>query len=451
MKLKLSIPVEQYDAISNSIKDKFNDLTPKQEKKIIETTYSLFVYILNYKENKDHKYADGYKHIFRKNMLHFQFKLNNKCYHYSDIIGILERANQIDVFTAPNKDWEYKQRYKVGEFPKSYRIIDNNYNNSDIREIEVDINLVFSKNKSHKELLKEHENDYTISNVLINYAKLDINIIAFSKFIAKYKNKLYKKEISRIKTGDNWVTSTKKTYMDTIKITDLIVKSVKIKENIYFISRSQEGRIYSSFTNLPKIIKPFIYEKGKKNEKLKEIDIANCQPGLLAYLFVNEEYKKIVEAGDYYKHFGDGNAKKMKDKNMFILFGKTKLSDTSIQLLSKIDGLADFINEFRNVSERNQEMFHILQSMESHIFIDLVSKYCIENNITFFTVHDSIMVSEKRCDEVYNYIKKVIMDEYGLDLFLRVKSQDELLLDVIAEFDRLEKIEIEDNKNKFKN
>ncbi len=67
-----------------------------------------------------------------------------------------------------------------------------------------------------------------------------------------------------------------------------------------FMVVSKNNRVYSSVTNLPSYLRPFLHFNGVF---LKEFDISNAQPLLLNYVLETDDlYKELTEKGAFYKY-----------------------------------------------------------------------------------------------------------------------------------------------------
>jgi hypothetical protein len=223
--MHMSVLVAQFEAISKVIRTKFDNITPKQESRIFEECYSLFLFIYNYKSKE---LDNGYKNIHSKVISNFRLKINDKNYYVDDLIQILKESNQISIYTTGKYDSAtneivYKETYKAGEFSKAYKIIDNKYDESYIKDVKVDITHIFANCKSVNELLEENKGNEKICNIIKNFVNFEINIIGLATFLTKYKGCTIKEN----KTG-KYHTISRTVVVDQNKINEIILQACKI-------------------------------------------------------------------------------------------------------------------------------------------------------------------------------------------------------------------------------
>lgn len=434
--------VEQYNNISTQIHRCINNISPKQTSSVFNECLLLLEFIkqYNYKPSKEQKkyiteYRSTFKHIHSDLLSKFCVKINNKVYHYNNLIYILEEAKEIEILKGDFKyNMETFESYRTNSFitgtlPKGYRIIKKK-KESDILEIKLDISKIFENAISIDKLKLKHKDDIRCTNVINNMENYDINIEPLSRFLVKYQNCKIK-DVIKTKRSKKIV----QVPLDSAKINDIIIDCAKIKENILFLTKSEEGRHYTSFANLYKICVPFIYERCGIPNRLKELDVKACQPSFLAFIFKCPQFQKIIENGEYYeeimKVYGVSR-EKAKNINMFLMFDEHKLNQKIIEKLDKaFKGLADFLNKnYKNKTIREQRLFHILQKMESYIFCELLCDFCMKNKINYITRHDSVLVDRDDARKVKTFIEKSIFNEYGIKVKITSKSQEELLTEI---------------------
>jgi hypothetical protein len=182
---------------------------------------------------------------------------------------------------------------------------------------------------------------------------------------------------------------------------DYINDALKINLGNIWFKVSDEGRFYNSTTNLSYTTLPFI---RLKRRKLKEIDIANCQPLILSKLINSDLYRIDCENGVFYDNLanelGIGRPETKVLSYKFIFFSNRILKTGKIyNAMEKLyPGVIGQINELRDKIEISKEM----QKIESDIFVNKIG------NLDFKMMlrHDAVFVYEEDYEIVKNYVIK---------------------------------------------
>lgn len=401
--MKYTIPVKIFDIISKYVDEnyKFND---KQRFKLIKKLISLWIYIYNYQQNDCLTDSlNKYSNIHHDKLKIFRLKINNIDFNYSRLINILVDIKLIDI----------NEIYSKANFSKSYRIL-TDFITFEYIEVEVDIDLIFNDFRDKKYWIVEYPEYKKIINDAYN-TKIDL-----IKYIDWINNNINKKLDPKLNKGflvDRYLTKDR-----AFKYINEVIK-INMK-NLWF-KVSDEGRFYSSLTNLNKTALPFL-KFYKRN--IVEIDAKNCQPLLLSSLIEHDEYKKDVEAGIFY----DKCAKKMnKSRNDFknlsykyIFFSNSILCSGKIfnTLNELYPGLIEQINKLRL---KYKNLARELQRLESEIFVNNISKAYFKMILR----HDAVLIFE----EDYEIIGRKIIEEFKklkLDVKLKIKRfKDGLMIE----------------------
>lgn len=205
---------------------------------------------------------------------------------------------------------------------------------------------------------------------------------------------------------------------------EYLVDKIDIKEIFY--SFDNYGRLHSNFTNLKsEIRKSSLRING---EPTREIDISNSQP-LFLYNLYNQEndetisknvvskFGKLLREEKFYEYIaikGDLHSRNdAKDLTYKVLFGHNNTSRPDRVFRQSFPEWHRWIKAWKDRHGSHQSLSHKLQMMESDFIFNKVVKDILsyDENLVFFTVHDSITCSESD----YNVIND-IFNEHLLDI-----------------------------------
>lgn len=227
------------------------------------------------------------------------------------------------------------------------------------------------------------------------------------------------------------------------------VQKFQIKE-FYITPNDKTGRIYSTITNCPSLLLPFLSFEG---QKLHEVDIANSQP-LLFNLIIKEHLKKnkkepdvdmeyfqkMTEQGIFYKClYNDSkysgtieNFKKM----VFTIFFKLNPSNDEIiddahlrnpDYLTFLNTEAAFKKNFpftfkiiEKYRSEGKNLAVELQRKESNIVLPVAIE--LANKFPLFTRHDSILTTENNVQIVHEALTKAFK-VHKLKPKIRIKTK----------------------------
>jgi hypothetical protein len=380
--MKIYIPIKVSESIKFTIDKEidFINLTEKQKFNLNKVLTSLWFFIYN-EQRKDEQIVNfkGFTNIHSDFLKRFRIKIDNKSYHYNKLLTLLKDVNLITI----------NEKFSAGNFSQSYRI-ETEFLQAKFTEVEIDFDKIFNNLKNKSYWLKKYP---THSKQIKETYEVKIDLADYIEWLKSNINLELKPIISNGRLETRFLTQD--------KIYDYINDALMINyDNIWF-KVSDEGRFYNSLTNLSYTALPFI---KLKRRKIKELDIANCQPLLLNKFVDNKEYKKDCELGLFYdklsKEIGTSRneAKILSYKYIFFTNKRLKSGKLYDAMEKLYSGLIQQINELRTKIEISKE----LQKIESDIFVNKIS------NLDFKMMlrHDAVFVYEEDYDIIKNYIIK---------------------------------------------
>ncbi|TNE81419.1 MAG: hypothetical protein EP332_04675 [Bacteroidetes bacterium] len=233
--------------------------------------------------------------------------------------------------------------------------------------------------------------------------------------------------------------------VDVIKGLAIIKSLIAIMTgDLYLISNSRLGRVYSNFANLKKELREALVSKESK--PIIEVDIKNSQPFFLAILLIGYYKKKrrilpkdvmlyidLVKKGSLYEHcmeFGPREltreeAKKKLISNVF--FCKNQVSQNSVFFAAfkeQFPTVSDFILESKK--EDHRTLSTLLQRAESAFMIDFMGAKMMHRGWLFVTVHDAAIIHQDTLPGFIRYMNEYFAD-YGILPQLDAGSKHHLL------------------------
>jgi hypothetical protein len=383
------IPTKVLDVIQYYIQldSDFNKTTEKTKQKVIKKSIELWYFIYNRQIQDDKALSlDFYTQIDSKELTYFEIEINGKRYKYNKFLSFLISCKLISV----------NEKYSVGKFYSSYKVETEFLKGSSFSEIEIDFTKVFKNTRNKSYWLNKYPQYTHLINDAYN-CKVDID--NYYDWMVKNEGKELKPVIS------NGIL--KQRILDNETIFEYLTSALKVNFNNLWFKLSNEGRFYSSISNLSytTVEYGFIRLYGKQ---VVEIDLKNCQPLLLTTLLSNKhkQYKEDVEDGEFYYKVGqeifphlnrDDVKKQFKVLSYrFIFFNNKALKTGKIyNAMEKIyPGLIEEINEIKCSIELAKK----LQCIESKIFVEVLGSLPIQkllrhDQILFFPEYSS-MVNE---------------------------------------------------------
>ncbi len=202
-----------------------------------------------------------------------------------------------------------------------------------------------------------------------------------------------------------------------------------LKEHEYYFSTdSNTGRVFTNYTNLKREFRKFIHHAS--GERLVELDIKNSQPLFLASLYnqfshsSNSLYSNLCEQGiiyDYMQAKIGGSRDKVKTGFLTVLFSP-KHWDSKVKRVFQSDfpELLDYANHVKE--NRSNELALALQKCEADIVLNTVGSQLLQENISFLSVHDSLIVTQSQSEYVKNLMARKISEQYNINPIITMKG-----------------------------
>lgn len=403
--MKIKLPTALIECIDRHIKEEetFFQIKEKQRQLLNKKLINLWYIIYSSQIDDNHNTLKFYTNIPREKFKPIKFNFDCKRYDYNKLLEYLWKWELIDINHKYCHN-NYKQPKNNGckPFPKSYRINTEFLSGTNMTEVDIDFEKIFKNTRNLDFWLKKYP-EY--SNLIIDCYNTTIKLDDFI-------NWLYKNEGMELKSkliDGKFV----KRHLTSERILMYINKALKVQfQNLWF-KISDQGRFYSSITNLPSVCINFL---ELYNKEVFELDVANCQPLLLAYLVKNPEYQNDVENGIFYERM----AKKTgwpRDRFKIFSYKYLFFSNESLKTGLINNALNDcypaLIKQINDLKKENK-LASLLQKLESSIFIEKIGKLPYSK----ITRHDSVLVMK----EDYRLFKKLINDEFqkiGLNVTIK--------------------------------
>jgi hypothetical protein len=363
----------------------FSNLNDKSKKKLIKILLELWLFIYNKQiTNNECLNLQFYTDIDKNTLRNFNIQIEGVRWHYKQLLDILLFINVISTNGS----------YKVGSFYKGWRI-ETNFISGNFTEIELDIDKIFSNFSSKEYWLEKYPNQSSLIEDAYN-ASIDLDgyILWLNKNKGCEINPVYNKSTGKIE----------KRFLTEERIYNHLFLALKVNFGNLWFKLSNEGRFYSSISNLPNGSVNFIKLWGYDTCAL---DIRNCQPLLLSTMVSSKEYKEDCSNGLFYKKMAEDlgiNEKEFKVQSYkYIFFGSNQLKSGSIyNSMEKLyGGLVSQINTIKREGGDNF-LSKKLQEMESKIFVKAIGKL----NIKKLLRHDEVLVMVKDKELMERHLRK---------------------------------------------
>ena len=378
-------------------------------------------------KNKDTKGANISK-LYMRSILGGTDKTNK-------IVNALKRLNiigsQVRTEIDENGVAICKESYQPGNFAKCYFIKPEfvlNNKNLRCRKVTEKKNIDALERAKQRTLFNKKLKHKKYKHILDNFEKIGIDAEAAERFIqTEFKD------------------------ISNSKYFKIILPVQKISEGMVDFIRGNNGRLITTFTNLKRELRKFLFDKTDGSFDFVEIDISNCQP-LLATIYFEQHYpeytdrkdfqgwKELCQTGQLYESLTEGtdfDRQFIKDRFMDVLLftakNKTYLLEdknwnNENQLKKKF--IEHFVSKFPTIWELlllvkekigNREFAKRIQKMESDLMIDsvLVDLYNCQTN---FSIHDSIVCRSSDKDFVKEKIKAVFLEKQNYLINLKEKN-----------------------------
>lgn len=381
--MKVRIPTKVLDKILSYIKidNNLSKSKEKQQQKFIKVLIELFMFIYDRQINDDEIFnLKGFTNINEKELQNFNVQLNGNRYKYKNLLNILKFIGLISI----------NEKYSTGSFSMSYRIETEYIKTTNLTEVNIDIDKVFHNTYNKSYWLEKYPNH---SNLIEDSYNSSIDLDAYINWLNSNINTNLKPIIKNGFIVDRMLTE-ERAYHHLF-----LALKVNMK-NIWF-KLSDEGRFYSSISNLPSGAIPFIKLYGYDTISL---DVRNCQPLLLSILLDNDEYSNDTQNGLFYKNMANDLGKTENEFKVlsfqYIFFNPKQLKSGQIYnaMESRYKGIMSQINKLKEEGC----LARTLQTLESNIFVKGLGSL----NMFKLLRHDEVIVMLNDRENISRYLRK---------------------------------------------
>ncbi len=350
--------------------------------------------------------------------------------------------------------------YKVGEYSKSYVLLDSYQNASGFKKHIISRALL---NDGLKNRFRAISNLKYLNDLKLPKIKRTVELpeIIFNQkyriliqWFQKCKLTIDRDKAFSIIETENIKELEPNKYLSYLAAVDMLY------EKDYNLKSDINGRFYSSITNLPKVLRRCLLYDG---EELAGVDVSNTQPLLLGelcnpihlkqlkesnnievdnILFANFllhldsnpkdliEYKKLVQSGLLYEEFVDiiPNFPRAVVKNNMVKiindkgFNNTKEKKILREALKqKFPTIALLLELLKSVNYKY--VSSTLMTREARNFVqnfpEIFSYNSAQKNIPLFTIHDCFLTTKSNIDYLEIEIKKFFFNNLMINLPLK--------------------------------
>jgi hypothetical protein len=377
------LPIQVLIEIENYIKidTDFSQIKEKQRQRLVKELASLWYFIYNKQQDTNKPNLRKLKRIHHDDFRKFRFKLKRKDYGYAKLLKILEFAKLIRI--NPN--------HLAGQYSYSYKVLTSFISKGNMTICEVDFDKIFKNTENKEHWLSTYpEHAHLINDIYFSSIDLD----GYLHWMLQNKGIELKPKLKNGKLVKRWLTNE--------VICASFNAALKLNLKNIWIKKSDEGRFYSSVSNLPSTSVQFLKLNGASTF---DIDIKNSQPLLLSVLLPKsqKQYKKDVESGIFYEKVAAEMGitrdifKSYSYKYIFFNLNPLKSGKIYTAINNVYPGL---IQEINNIKE-NTKLAHRLQEMESDIFVKNIGKLAFPKLLR----HDQVIVTKENLDLVKKYLR----------------------------------------------
>lgn len=373
MNIEVAIPTSLIDRL-----DSFN-LEDKIKTRAIELWSFIYYNVISNVDYSLHMYVN----ITRDELNRFELKLKGKRYTYSYFINLLKENELIEV----------NDKYSAGKFSKSYRVSLDIFKEG-YKLFLLNTSKILEDRKSREFWIKKYPH---LTNKINDIYDTNVQMTEYITWLDENKGK----ELKQKYNDKNKIVTKILTSENIVKYT---FEAMKVNLKNIWIKQSNEGRLYSSITNLSSTATPFLV---LNNKPIEEIDVKNCQPLLLSNILTNDKYSEDVQNGTFYDNVAEAmnitrtEAKLRLYKHVFFN-DNTLASGKLFDALNLIYG-DDLIKQINNI-KKNTKLSTTLQKIESDIFIKATNNYS-----NFITKHDAILAPKEDIDK----FKNILIEEFN--------------------------------------
>jgi hypothetical protein len=261
---------------------------------------------------------------------------------------------------------------------------------------------------------------------IIPYENKNKNLIKFYNSPNEVEKDIYPQRLRNyIKKNLNHLSLDFKGSMEVLENEIPDKTSIKYRKNLHSIQDIQDGNIYTEFDKYGRIHTNYTVLKKTirkdylliNNQKTYERDIPNSQP-LFFLLFLSENlsstidriellrFKTYITRGIFYDdlcNFSEKNRNDIKVNFFKYLFGVVNEKFPEFQQL--YPSISRYLKEYKISVKDYRKVSHKLQELEGDFVFNGVCEELRRRKVIFYTVHDSICVSEKNkviLDDIFN-------------------------------------------------
>ncbi len=191
----------------------------------------------------------------------------------------------------------------------------------------------------------------------------------------------------------------------------------RFKPETIFVSRNEtNNRLDNNLTSLGKPLLKII----KEDNHLVEIDLANSQFAILAYMMQqDQDFTSTADFEMFKLHAGNGtlynylagalNVSRDEAKLIMMQVGFSSYKSHSEEktLFAKhFPSVAEYIFSYKKNSDKSEQFPIDLQTFESRLFVDHFYNQLKRDGVWVVTKHDSLLVKKETVDEVLAYLNK---------------------------------------------
>lgn len=322
---------------------------------------------------------------------------------------ITNPKNRLDAkkYLLDNNIIECDYIYITGDKAYGYRISDE--------YISLPVVYFLQKNTLIKNVITKRNRDYSLLPLQYHSARDYFMKIKIDYTRAnEYVNNLYLNDIKNTDDIKSVINKYKYHFHSILKIQN---------KDLYFKQNKTNKRIDTNLTNLPTELRQFIIS----DEILYNLDCSNSQPFLFSAVLIENSiidinYNREAVNGTIYEYYANSynslyqtGITRADAKNiiMKVLFSNNNIYKNEKDVFRLIFPEAyDFI--YKRKIENHKILSNDLQNLESNIIINEISKKLELNDIKYYTIHDSIVVSEKNAEYAMNIMLNTFLEKYKL-------------------------------------
>lgn len=272
------------------------------------------------------------------------------------------------------------------------------FNSSKLEGIENEVIEEIIKQRQKKEHFSIiSTNSSTVNRQMDDFKHLQINELGAINLIEDMlKNKAKLKPKAK-KVNDYYI------FLNNRRMTSFIAVNYRLKvlafNRFKFFVEAKTGRHITSFTNLPKPLRKFVYDSRDQFARLSSADVECAQPKLLSKIINDDNYSRDVYSNDIYTLLGNKAGIDCRDEAKVksyieIFFGlKPDQKHFGKMLKAFISLYPSAYTQLKKLAKYHS-IASLLQKEESKRMLQ-VCEEMHHKGITCFTIHDEIFVETK--------------------------------------------------------